>query len=87
MLGTHTHVQTADETILKNHTGYITDVGMTGPEDSVLGVTSEDAVKRQRFKTPVFFTESQNPSFLNAVILKIDTKLGICTKIERLILR
>lgn len=87
VLGTHTHVQTADETILKNHTGYITDVGMTGPEDSVLGVTSEDAVKRQRFKTPVFFTESQNPSFLNAVILKIDTKLGICTKIERLILR
>ncbi|MBP1566987.1 MAG: TIGR00282 family metallophosphoesterase [Oscillospiraceae bacterium] len=87
VLGTHTHVQTADETILLKHTGYITDVGMTGPEDSVLGVTSEDAVKKQRFKTPVFFTESQNPSFLNAVILEIDVKLGICTKIKRLILR
>lgn len=87
VLGTHTHVQTADETILKEHTGYITDVGMTGPEDSVLGVCTEDAVKKQRFKTPVFFNESENPSFLNGVILSIDTKLGICTKITRLILR
>lgn len=87
VLGTHTHVQTADETIFAEHTGYITDVGMTGPEDSVLGVETEGAIRKQRFKTPVQFTESQNPSFLNAVILNIDTKLGICTKINRLILR
>lgn len=87
VIGTHTHVQTADETILKNHTGYITDAGMTGPEDSVLGVSTEDAVNKQRFKMPVFFTESTNPPFLNGVILSIDTKIGICTKISRLILR
>lgn len=87
VLGTHTHVQTADEAILKNHTGYITDVGMTGPEESVLGVTTEDAIKKQRFKTPVFFTESENPAFLNAVVLEIDSRVGKCAKIQRLVLR
>lgn len=87
VLGTHTHVQTADETILEDHTGYITDAGMTGPENSVLGVSTEDAIKKQRFKTPVFFNESKNPAFLNGVVLKIDTKLGICTKINRLVIR
>lgn len=87
VIGTHTHVQTADETILKDHTAYITDVGMTGPEDSVLGVTSAIAIDKLRFKTPVRFVESDNPAFLNAVVINIDTKLGISTKIERLILR
>lgn len=87
VLGTHTHVQTADEIILNGHTGYITDVGMTGPELSVLGVSTEDAIRKQRFKTPVFFRESTNPAFLNGVILQTDTKLGICTKITRLVIR
>lgn len=87
VLGTHTHVQTADETILKNHTAYITDVGMTGPEDSVLGVTTDIAVDKLRFKTPVRFVESENPAFLNAVVLNIDNKLGISTKIARLVVR
>ena len=87
VLGTHTHVQTADEIILGKHTGYITDAGMTGPELSVLGVRSEDAIFKQKYKTPVTFTESKNPAFLNGVVLQIDTKLGICTKISRLIIR
>ena len=87
VIGTHTHVQTSDEIILNGHTGYITDAGMTGPELSVLGVMTEDALNRQRFKTPVFFRESENPSFLNGVVLEIDTKLGICTKITRLVIR
>ena len=87
VLGTHTHVQTSDEIILGGHTGYITDVGMTGPELSVLGVCSEDAVRKQKYKTPVYFRESENDAFLNAVVLQIDTKLGICTKINRLIIR
>lgn len=87
VLGTHTHVQTADEIILGGHTGYITDAGMTGPELSVLGVNSEDAINKQKYKTPVCFRESENPSFLNAVVLEIDTKLGICTKINRLVIR
>jgi len=87
VLGTHTHVQTSDEIILGGHTGYITDAGMTGPELSVLGVCTENAVAKQRYKTPVFFNESNNPAFLNGVVLQIDTKLGICTKITRLIIR
>lgn len=87
VLGTHTHVQTADEIILGGHTGYITDVGMTGPELSVLGVCTEDAIRKQKYKTPVSFSESENNPFLNAVVLQIDTKLGICTKINRLIIR
>ncbi len=87
VIGTHTHVQTADEIILGGHTGYITDAGMTGPELSVLGVSSEDAVFRQKYKTPVMFTEAGTPAFLNGVVLQIDTKLGICTKISRLIIR
>lgn len=87
VLGTHTHVQTSDEIILEGHTGYITDAGMTGPELSVLGVRTEDAVNKQKYKTPVFFRESDNPAFLNGVVLQIDTKLGICTKITRLIIR
>lgn len=87
VLGTHTHVQTADETILGNHTGYITDAGMTGPELSVLGIRAEDAIAKQKYKTPVSFTESENPAFLNGVVLQIDTKLGICTKITRLVIR
>ncbi|MDO5560457.1 MAG: TIGR00282 family metallophosphoesterase [Oscillospiraceae bacterium] len=87
VLGTHTHVQTSDETIINGHTGYITDAGMTGPENSVLGVSIENAVNKLRFKTPVKFTEASGPCVLNAVLLQIDTKLGICTKIDRLVLR
>lgn len=87
VLGTHTHVQTADEIILGGHTGYITDAGMTGPELSVLGVNAEDAINKQKYKTPVFFRESENSAFLNGVVLQIDTKLGTCTKISRLIIR
>lgn len=87
VLGTHTHVQTSDETILSGHTGYITDTGMTGPENSVLGVCIDDAVNKLRFKTPVKFNEASGSCFMNAVLLEIDTKVGICTKIVRLVIR
>lgn len=87
VLGTHTHVQTADETILNGHTGYLTDTGMTGPESSVLGVKTEIAVEKMRTHYPARFTESPNPCFLNAAVLSIDEKLGKCTNIERVILR
>ncbi len=87
VLGTHTHVQTADEAILANHTAYITDVGMTGPEMSVLGVDIKPAIDKQRFHYPVRFVESPNPCFLNGVIVEFDEKLGKSTKIERIIER
>lgn len=87
VMGTHTHVQTADEIILNDHTAYITDVGMTGPELSVLGVDIKPAVDKQRFHYPVMFCESQNPCFLNGVVVEFDEKLGKATKIERIIKR
>ncbi|MBQ7756975.1 MAG: TIGR00282 family metallophosphoesterase [Oscillospiraceae bacterium] len=87
LLGTHTHVQTADEIILGGHTAYITDAGMTGPELSVLGVDVEPAVNKQRFHYPVQFKESENPCFLNGVLVDFDEKLGKANKIQRIIVR
>ena len=87
VLGTHTHVQTSDECILGGHTGYITDVGMTGPELSVLGVDTGIAVQKMRTHFPVRFVESAEPCFLNAILLKFDEKLGKTTNVTRLIIR
>lgn len=87
LLGTHTHVQTSDEIILGSHTAYITDTGMTGAELSILGVDIKPALNRLRFKCPEKFTESQNPCFMNAVVITFNEKIGKSTKIERLIVR
>ncbi len=87
VIGTHTHVQTADEMILDSHTGYITDAGMCGAELSVLGVKTELAVERQRFKCPVRFTESDNPPFFCGVLMEINEKSGKMHSIKRLIIR
>jgi calcineurin-like phosphoesterase len=87
VMGTHTHVQTADETIIDGHTAYITDVGMTGPENSVLGVKNELAVDKMRLHYPVRFEESEEPPFLNGVVIDFDEKTGKARNIERLIVR
>ena len=87
VMGTHTHVQTSDEVILGGHTGYITDVGMTGAENSVLGVKTEVAVQKMKSHFPVKFIESTEPCFLNAIIVNFDEKLGKTTKILRVIIR
>lgn len=87
VMGTHTHVQTADEAILDGHTAYITDAGMCGAELSVLGVKKELAIEKQRTKCPVRFTESDAPPFFNGVLMQIDEKCGKACGIERLIIR
>ncbi|MGN0666678.1 MAG: TIGR00282 family metallophosphoesterase [Huintestinicola sp.] len=87
LCGTHTHVQTSDEAILSGHTAYITDVGMCGAEESVLGVKKELAIYKQRTRLPVRFTESDNPPYFNGVIIGFDPKTGKADKIERLIIR
>ncbi len=87
VIGTHTHVQTADEELLEGKTAYLTDVGMTGGAYSVLGVSVEAAIEKQRFHRPVTFTEAPPPCMLNAVCIEIDSKTGISTKIERINLR
>jgi metallophosphoesterase (TIGR00282 family) len=84
MVGTHTHVQTADERILPKGTAYLTDVGMTGPHDSVIGV--EIAAALGRFLTALpqkFETATGNPR-LNAVIVDADEQTGRARSIERL---
>lgn len=87
VMGTHTHVQTADEAILDGHTAYITDAGMCGAELSVLGVKKELAIEKQRTKCPVRFTESEEAPFFNGVLMQIDEKCGKALGIERLIIR
>lgn len=87
VMGTHTHVQTADEAILDGHTAYITDAGMCGAELSVLGVKKELAIEKQRTKCPVRFTESEEAPFFNGVLMQIDEKCGKACGIERLIIR
>lgn len=84
VVGTHTHVQTADERVLPQGTAYITDVGMTGAHDSVIGV--ERGAILQRFLTGLpqrFETATENPR-LNAVVVAADEVTGRATAIERL---
>jgi hypothetical protein len=84
VIGTHTHVQTADERILPKGTAYLTDVGMTGPHDSIIGVETEAALGRFLNALPARFeTATANPR-LNAVIVEADERTGHATDIERL---
>jgi metallophosphoesterase (TIGR00282 family) len=84
VIGTHTHVQTADERILPKGTAYLTDVGMTGPHDSIVGVEIEPALGRFLNAMPTRFeTASANPR-LNAVVIDADETSGLAVGIERI---
>ena len=84
VVGTHTHVQTADERILPKGTAYLTDAGMTGPHDSIIGVEVEAALGRFLTALPAKFeTAAANPR-LNGVIIEADDKTGRAIDIERL---
>lgn len=87
VFGTHTHVQTSDERILDGHTAYITDVGMTGPEDSILGVDNDIATAKMKLHYPVKFEESKEKPFLNAVVVDFDEKTGKANSIKRIVKR
>src|SRR5438876_4551262 len=83
VVGTHTHVQTADDRILPKGTAYLTDVGMTGPHDSIIGVEVEPALNRFLTALPQKFeTATANPR-LNAVLVEADEQTGRATDIER----
>ncbi len=84
VLGTHTHVQTADERILPLGTGFITDVGMTGPFDSVIGVEKETIIRRFLTLMPEKFEVAKTNLKLNAVLLSIDETTGKTSNIERI---
>lgn len=87
VVGTHTHVMTADEQILPQGTGYITDVGMTGPTQSVLGICPEQSIAKMKGKLPVRFTAAEGDTAMNAVLLTLDDTTGKTVDIERLIVR
>lgn len=84
VFGTHTHVATADERILDEKTAYITDIGMTGPNDSVIGLKKEIALKRFLEKTYAKYECSDNEACFNGIIVKTDDKTNKAVSIERI---
>jgi len=80
--GTHTHIQTSDSRILKGGTGYITDAGMTGSVDSVLGMDIEVSIKRLKDKLPAKYAPADGPAYINGVIADLDD-YGRCISFRR----
>lgn len=86
VVGTHTHVQTADNRILPKGTAYITDVGMTGPYDGILGMDRETIIKRFKTNLPVRFTVAEGKTTLSGVVIDIDDQTKKAVKIERILI-
>jgi hypothetical protein len=84
VLCTHTHVQTADNRVLAGGTAYITDVGMTGPHDSIIGMEKAPIIQRFHDALPARFTVAEGDIQMNAVLLDIDESTGRARSIERL---
>ncbi|MGX8709139.1 MAG: TIGR00282 family metallophosphoesterase [bacterium] len=84
VFGTHTHVQTADECVLPQGTGYITDLGMTGPIQSVLGVKPELVIEKMRTKMPVRFELAEGDCKMECALFQIDEKSGKTVSVERI---
>ena len=84
MFGTHTHVQTADEKILENGTGYITDIGMTGPENSVIGMDVDASLKRFVTSLPEKYKLAEGSCMLNGVIFDINDETNKVRKVYRI---
>ena len=87
VVGTHTHVQTADERILPGGTAYITDLGMVGAQDSILGVRKDIVIQKFRTGMPVRFEMAEGAAEYAAVIVDIDPSGGRTAQIERILLR
>jgi len=87
VLGTHTHVQTADERILPGGTAYITDLGMTGPYNSVIGVEKKEVIERFLSQLPVKFEVARGPSQFSAVLIDVDEGTGRAKMIRRILYR
>lgn len=81
--GTHTHVPTADNQVLPNGTGYVTDLGMTGPQISVLGIRPELSIAKFRGDLTERYRWADGPTKMEAVLFTIDTETGLCRYTER----
>jgi metallophosphoesterase (TIGR00282 family) len=86
LVGTHTHIQTSDERIFPKGLGYITDVGMTGPYDSVIGMKTDAAINRFLFQTPQKYVTAKNDVHLCGLFAKVDVDSGKTIAIERILL-
>lgn len=84
VVGTHTHVQTADECVSGKGTAYISDVGMTGPEESNIGATYDTIQKRFLYQVPVKIVPSEKHPMINAVVVEVDDTTGRACHIERI---
>ena len=84
IFGTHTHVQTADETILEKGTAYITDIGMTGPKNSVIGMDKDVSIKRFETTLPERYKIAEGECMLNGVIFDVDNTTNKVKQIERI---
>ena len=84
LVGTHTHVATADTRILPNGTAYVTDLGMVGPMYSVIGTDSDTIISKFLHQTPIRFTIADGPIRFNSVLINIDTATNKATSIERI---
>jgi 2',3'-cyclic-nucleotide 2'-phosphodiesterase len=84
MIGTHTHIQTADEEILPNGTAYLTDAGMTGPHDSVIGIRKDIIINKMITGMPLRYEVADSGNQINGVILDINAETGLATNIKRL---
>ena len=84
VIGTHTHVQTADERILTGGTGYLTDVGMSGSQDAIIGNQKKNAMDRFLTQMPVRLEVAKKDPQLSAVLLTINEETGTCEQIERI---
>ncbi len=81
--GTHTHVPTADAMVLPKGTGYVTDLGMTGPKNSILGIRPDLSIARFRGDLPERYRYAEGPTKMEAVLFTIDSETGRCRKVER----
>src|SRR5438093_1595476 len=84
VVGTHRHVQTADERVLPGGTAYITDLGMTGPTDGVIGVDREIILQRFLTQMPMRFEPAKGPAALHGVVIAIEPETGRASDIRRL---
>jgi metallophosphoesterase (TIGR00282 family) len=85
IFGTHTHVQTNDEEIYDSGMGYITDIGMTGPYDSIIGMDKEIALKRFLTQIPERYQVAEGPNMINAVLFKVNDATKKVENIEKII--
>lgn len=87
LFGTHTHVQTGDEQIFSNGTAYITDIGMTGPKNSVIGMDINASIKRFETTLPEKYKLAEGECILNAVLFNVDDDTNKVTEIKRIFIR